>query len=117
MLDGLWVGEWHSNVNNIQVSTGVLFIRQGKVFGGNDRVYFIGDFNLAGNKFEGNIEITYYAGEPLGIFGLIDVNQAEGLIITGNCSGDEIELEGTLKSNIKLKLQGILHKKAGKEIF
>jgi len=47
----------------------------------------------------------------------IDVNQAEGLLITGNCSGDEIELEGTLKSNRKLKLQGTLHKKAGKEIF
>ena len=117
MLDGLWVGEWQSNVNNIQVSTGVLVIRQGKLFGGNDRVYIIGDFNSVGDRFDGNLQITYYAGEPLGIFGLIDVNQAEGMLITGHCSGDEIQLEGTLKNDSKLKLQGVLHKKAGREIF
>lgn len=117
MLDGLWVGEWHSNVLNIRISTGVLVFRQGKVFGGNDRVYIIGNFNSVGNRIDGNLQITYYAGEPLGIFGLIDVNQAEGILITGHCSGDEIQLEGTLKSNSKLKLQGVLRKNAGREIF
>lgn len=117
MLDGLWVGEWHSNVNNIRVSTGVLVFRQGKIFGGNDRLYFIGDFNSVDNRFDGNLQITYYAGDPLGIFGLIDVNQTEGMLITGHFSEDEIKLEGTLKSNRKLKLLGILHKKAGSDIF
>jgi len=117
MLDGLWVGEWKSNVNNIQVSTGVLVLRQGKVFGGNDRVYITGDFNSSGDRINGNLQITYYAGEPLGIFGLIDVNQAEGMFITGHCSGDEIQLEGTLASNSKLKLLGVLRKKAGWELF
>ena len=87
MLDGLWVGEWHSNVNNIRVSTGVLVFRQGKIFGGNDRVYVTGEFNSAGDRFDGNLQFTYYAGEPLGIFGLIDVDQTEEVLITGHCSG------------------------------
>jgi len=117
LLDGLWVGEWHSNVNNIRVSTGVLIFRQGKVFGGNDRIYVIGDFNPAGNRFDGNLQFTYYGGEPLGIFGLIDLNQTESVAITGHFSGDELKLEGTLKSNRKLMMHGTLHKKAGGEIF
>jgi hypothetical protein len=117
LLDGLWVGEWHSNVNNIRVSTGVLVFRQGKIFGGTDRVYIIGEFNTAGDRFDGNLKITYYAGEPLGIFGLIDVNQAGEVHITGRCSGDEINFEGTVKRDPLLRMQGTLHKKAGEEIF
>jgi hypothetical protein len=39
------------------------------------------------------------------------------MFVTGHVSGDEIKLEGTLKSNRKLKLLGKLHKKAGWEIF
>ncbi len=117
MLEGLWVGEWQSNVNNIRVGTGVVVIRQGKFFGGNDRFYYIGDYNSAGNRFEGNLQFTYYGGEPLSIFGLTDIDQTELMLIIGHVSGDEIELEGTLKSNPKLKMHGILHKKAGGEIF
>jgi hypothetical protein len=117
MLDGLWVGEWFSNVSNIHISSGVIVFREGKVFGGNDRVYITGDFNSADNRFDADIGITYYAGEPLGIFGLIDVNQTEHMLITGHCSGDEIKLEGTMKSDRKVRLYGLLHKKAGGEIF
>ena len=117
MIDGLWVGEWHSNVNNIRVGTGVVVFHSGKVFGGNDRFYFIGDYNQGDNRFEGNLQFTYFAGEPLSIFGLTDMDQAEGMLITGHVSGDEMKLEGTLKSDRMLRLQGILHKKAGVEIF
>jgi hypothetical protein len=116
-LDGLWVGEWQSNVNNIRVGTGVLIFHQGKIFGGNDRVYIIGEFNLADDQFYGNLNITYYAGEPLGIFGLIDVEQTEEILIEGHCSGDEINFEGTLKRDRMLQVLGALHKKAGGEIF
>jgi hypothetical protein len=117
MLDGLWVGEWHSNVNNIRVGTGVVVFRQGKVFGGNDRFYYIGDYNLDGNRFVGNLRFTYYGGEPLSVFGFTDIDQAEDMSITGQFSGDDIKVEGTLMSNRKLKLHGKLHKKAGWEIF
>jgi len=117
MIDGLWVGEWHSNVNNIRVGTGVVVFHSGKAFGGNDRFYFIGDYNQDDNRFEGNLQFTYFAGEPLSIFGLTDMDQAEGMLITGHVSGDEMKLEGTLKSDRMLRLQGILHKKAGVEIF
>ena len=116
-LDGLWVGEWHSNVNNIRVSTGVLVFRQGKIFGGNDRVYITGTFTPAGDRFDGSLNITYYAGEPLGIFGLIDVDQTEEVQLAGHCSGDEINFEGTLTRDHMLKVLGTLHKKAGAEIF
>jgi len=116
-LDGLWVGEWHSNVNNIRVSTGVLIFHQGKIFGGTDRVYIIGEFNPAGDQFDGNLNITYYAGEPLGIFGLIDVDQTEEVLIEGRCSGDEINFEGTLTRDCMLRVLGTLRKKAGEEIF
>jgi hypothetical protein len=117
LLDGLWVGEWHSNVNNIRVGTGVLVFRQGKIFGGNDRVYIIGEIKAADDRFDGNLHITYYAGEPLGIFGLIDVDQTEEVLVTGRCSGDEINFEGTLKRDHILRMQGTLHKKAGEEMF
>jgi hypothetical protein len=95
----------------------VLVFRQGKVFGGNDRVYITGDFHSSGDRIDGNLQITYYAGDPLGIFGLIDVNQAEGMLISGHCSEDEIQVKGTLERNSQLILQGVLLKKAGREIF
>lgn len=117
MLDGLWVGEWVSNVLNVQMGSGVLIFRQGKILGGNDRVYFIGDYSSDGNRIEGNLRLSYYAGEPLGIFGLIDVNQSEDMFITGDLSGDILKIEGTMKSNSKLRVNGFLLKKAGGEIF
>jgi len=117
MFDGLWVGEWRSNVNDIRISSGVLVFRKGKIFGGNDRVYFTGHFDAEGDRFHGTIQATYYAGEPLGIFGLITVDQAEDMSITGSISGDELTLEGTLLSNRKMKLHGLLHRKAAAEIF
>jgi hypothetical protein len=117
MFDGLWTGEWRSNVNNLQVGTGVIIFRQGKVYGGNDRFYFFGTFNSAGNRFDGDFKVTYYAGDPLSIFGLVDINQSDSLSVIGKLTGDQIELEGTLKSNRILKLRGMLHKQAGGEIF
>jgi hypothetical protein len=117
MFDGLWTGEWRSNINNLQFGTGVVIFRQGKVFGGNDRFYFVGTYHSTGNCFDGNLNVTYHAGEPLGIFGLADINQSEDMAITGQLTGDEIKLEGTLQSNRKLKLQGRLQKQAGPELF
>ncbi len=117
MLDGLWTGEWRSNVDNLRLGTGVVIFRNGKVYGGNDRFYFAGTFDSAGNRFEGSLKVTYYAGDPLSIFGLVDINQSESLLIAGRQTGDEIELEGTLQSNLKLKLKGRLHKQAGEELF
>jgi hypothetical protein len=117
MLDGLWVGEWHSNINNIRVGTGVIIFHQGKFYGGNDRFYYIGDFKLDGNRIDGNLQFTYYSGEPLSIFGLEDIDQSNEMLISGFVSGDEIQLEGTLKRNRRVMMKGILHKKAGGEIF
>jgi hypothetical protein len=117
MLDGLWVGEWLSNINSIRAGSGVLIFCQGKIFGGNDRVYYTGNFASEGDQFYGNIQVTYYAGEPLGIFGLMTADQPEDILIAGRISGDEITLEGILKSNRKTKSSGFLKKKAGSEIF
>jgi hypothetical protein len=117
MIDGLWVGEWFSNVSNVHISSGVIGFREGKIFGGNDRVYIIGDFIADANQLDGNLHITHYAGEPLGIFGLIDVDQTEEMEITGDCLGDKIKLEGTMKNNRKLRVYGLLQKKAGGDIF
>jgi len=117
MLDGLWTGEWRSNINNLQIGTGVVIFRHGKVYGGNDRFYFFGTYNSAGNRFTGDLKVTYYAGDPLSIFGLVDIHQSESVAITGLQSDDQIELEGTLQSNRKLKLQGRLHKQAGEELL
>jgi len=117
MIEGLWTGEWRSNVSNISVGAGVVIFRQGKVFGGNDRFYSKGTYRLVGAEVEGEIESRYFAGDPLTIFGLADVDQAETLLFRGELQGDQIKLEGWVRSNPKLKLQGLLQRKAGPEIF
>ena len=58
-----------------------------------------------------------HGGEPLGIFGLLVFDQPEVISITGHISGDEITLEGILKSNRKVTVHGLLNRKAGAEIF
>ncbi len=118
MIDGLWVGKWATNISNgIRPGTVVLVFRQGKIFGGNDRVYYIGNFASESDRFHGNLQVSYYAAEPLGIFGLLASDQAEAISITGHLSGDEIKLEGILKSIRKVKVHGLLERKAGCEIF
>ena len=44
-------------------------------------------------------------------------DQTEEVLVTGRCSGDEINFEGTLKRDHILRMQGTLHKKAGEEMF
>ncbi len=111
MIEGLWTGEWRSNVSNISVGAGVVIFRQGKVFGGNDRFYSKGTYRLSGANIEGEIESRYFAGDPA------DVDQAETLLFTGELQGDQVKLEGWVRGNPKLKFQGLLHKKMGAEIF
>jgi len=117
MIEGLWTGEWRSNVSNISVGAGVVIFRQGKVFGGNDRFYSKGTYRLSGTVIEGEIESRYFAGDPLTIFGLADVDQAETLLFKGELQGAKIRLEGWVRSNPRLKFQGFLERRAGPEIF
>jgi len=117
MIDGLWTGEWRSNVSNISVGAGVVIFRQGKVFGGSDRFFNKGTYRLTDDRVEGEIESRYFAGDPISIFGLVDIDQSETLLFSGKVQGDQIEIEGEVRSNPKLKIHGVLQRRAGPEIF
>jgi hypothetical protein len=87
------------------------------VFGGNDRVYMTGHFDSNNNQLTGTLHVTYHAGEPIGILGWIDPDVTERLLITGQCQGDQIQFEGKMESNHKLRLYGQLTREVGGEIF
>ena len=66
MTQGVWTGEiygpygWENN--------GVYVLDHGQIFGGNDRHYSSGRYNVSGDIYNADISVHYY-GPPRSIFG------------------------------------------------
>jgi hypothetical protein len=49
--------------------SGVVFLYNNHIFGGDAQYYYTGSYNVMNEVFDGELEITHYSGAPLTIFG------------------------------------------------
>jgi hypothetical protein len=91
-LDGLWAMEIGATLG--VESAGVIVCHQGQLAGGNDRYFYVGQYVLSDNAFEGQLAVTHYNDLPSDLFG-----QAEGelLELSGVPSASEMDLAGVIR--------------------
>ncbi|MDB5413071.1 MAG: negative regulator,GrlR [Rubritepida sp.] len=59
-----------------QSSSGVLILEAGRVFGGDSRFYWSGQYQVNGRHVTGSAKSTHYSGRQMTVFGL-DIRQAD----------------------------------------
>lgn len=109
MIDGLWTGEWKSNVSHIENHTaGVFILDSGKISGGNTKFYYLGSYEIIGNEIKGEMEFTHFSGDPIGILGLFK----NGLLtFKGQFSDSEMKFVITMKESATVRIIGVLIKR------
>jgi len=103
MLDGLWTAITSANITNIDKRPSVIVFREGKIFGGNSTVYFVGDYSIKGDHLFGGLTTTHYAGDPITLFGLVSVGESSQLRFEGKIESNKIAANGYLVDNPKLQ--------------
>lgn len=67
MIEGLWTIKFASNLQ--YQSAGVIVFETGKIFGGDNQYYYIGDYEIANGFLKAKAKITSHVTNPLSIFG------------------------------------------------
>jgi hypothetical protein len=109
MIEGLWTGEWRSNVTNIgNHGAGTFLLANGKIYGGNTGHYYMGSYQQEGSGLKGEFCFQHYSGDPLGILGY----STDGvLIFKGDVQQNEIIITMQLKGLASVRLTGVLTKR------
>jgi hypothetical protein len=89
--DGLWAVEIGGELG--VVAAGVMVCSQGRLFGGSERYYYVGRYDVSGGRFEAEVSVTHYNDVAGSLFG-----HADGLRfrMSGIASEPEMDLEGSL---------------------
>lgn len=91
IVQGLWAME----IGGPQgiIPGGVIVCENGRVFGGDSRYYYAGQYNLEQGRFQARINVTHYQDLPGDLFG---ANKDLPFIISGVFSDSTIDCEGAL---------------------
>jgi hypothetical protein len=75
--------------------TGVVFLQDGILRGGDTMIYYVGDYQLNGDTFSGEVTTNAHAKPPgmVSVFGRDNVH----ISLKGTFSGDDATLTGTAK--------------------
>ena len=93
-LEQLWSLEFVSKMSS--EGGGVVVLEDKKILGGDNNYFYIGSYDLKGNKFNATIDVKHYHSECNPIFGKLeefilklvgDYNEDE-MILTGNILED-----------------------------
>ena len=67
-IDGIWAAEF---IVPGDMGTGVVFLQNGLIFGGDTGYYYKGNFKLESDQIVGRVTISHHSGEKVSIFGPI----------------------------------------------
>ncbi len=115
--DGLWVGEYNANTNNIYLGHNVVLLYRGALLGGNATTYLTGDFNEVGDRIVGTATLHHYAGAPLTIVGLIEEESRHEISFTGELGEEGLTLEMEPEDHTVVRVVGSLSRVQGPELF
>lgn len=86
-VEALWTMEFGSGEG--WQNGGVVIFETGRVFGGDSRYYYLGEFSTSGNEITATLRIVHYHAKPETPYG--DSATDYTIELTGNRSNDRIE--------------------------
>jgi len=90
MLEALWTIEFGSYE---AFGAGVVVFETGRIFGGDNQYYYIGNYDVKNDTVEGEVEVTHYSGPGYSVFGRL---QKFHLKLSGKLQEPIMELQGFL---------------------
>ena len=103
MIEGLYAGEFETPFG---LGTGVLYLADGKVHGGNSALSYIGEYKLEGNSIKLKIHAKRYAPHVIiaSVFGMDDLT----IFIEGVITDTKIKIDGVAEEIPDMQMQGLL---------
>lgn len=98
MFNGLWTIEFISTMNRF--GAGVLVLNNGRLLGGDNGYYYLGNYDVKDNNIQGNVAITRFNKNIISVFG--DVDQFS-LTFDGQIKPDSVEAVASF-GNTKIKI-------------
>ena len=106
MFNGLWTIEFISTMNRF--GAGVLVLNNGRLLGGDNGYYYLGNYEVKDNNVQGNVDIIRFNKNIISVFG--DVDQFS-LTFAGQIKPDSIEAVASFGNTPDLKIRIICKKK------
>jgi len=99
-VEALWTVEF---ISNLQVfGSGVAVLETGRIFGGDAKYYYLGEYNVDPNGLvNATVRVTHFAGEPYSIFGNV---KTFSLLLSGKVNVPEMELSGFVAGSPQLRI-------------
>lgn len=66
MMEGLWSIDFTAEAMH---GAGVVVFETNRVYGGDDKYYYIGTYSVTHGKLQAIVDVTHFAGSALSIFG------------------------------------------------
>ena len=89
-IEGIWTSEIYGPFG--WESRGVFLLEGGRIVGGDNRQYSIGNYSLSGRDMKAELMVNYY-GPPRTVFG--EAKEKFATVIAGTWNGGEIK--GTIR--------------------
>ena len=89
MVEALWSAEFESSQG--VYGAGVAIFETGRIFGGDSGYFYLGTFEIGGDKITGDLRVVHYHGQPTTTFGTTETDFQ--IKLEGQRSGDVIKGE------------------------
>ena len=106
MFNGLWTIEFISTMNRF--GAGILVLNNGRLLGGDNGYYYLGNYEVKDNNVQGNVDIIRFNKNIISVFG--DVDQFS-LTFAGQIKPDSVEAVASFGNTPDLKIRIICKKK------
>ena len=74
---------------------GVVVLRDGRLYGGDSSMYYVGDYTLSENRFTADVRTDRHTSNLSSVLG---VDRAQ-ITLTGTYSNESVEAEGSAREN------------------
>ena len=92
MRDGLYRVRF---ITQLGSGAGVVVLRDGRFYGGDSSMYYVGDYTLNENHFTANVRTDRHTSN---LFSVLGVDRAY-ITLTGTYSNESVESEGSVREN------------------
>ncbi len=108
MIEGLWTGEWEWESKALKVEkhgAGVFYFKRGRIYGGDARYYYSGEYKLQEARITAVFTFTHYSGERMELLGNLDEGQ---ISLSGEVTAPNMKLAGQIGSPAVLQFRAKL---------
>jgi len=99
MVDGLWTIKFIASSG--ATGAGVLVFWNNRIYGGDARYYYLGEYRVEGETLSVKMEITHFSGEPESVYGRMEFIELE---VQGRVDEAEMNLFGRIPNDASSKV-------------